>query len=66
VIKMNDNNLGKLLIEIENKRRELYDIYLFEPHNKEKLVKLSQELDELINKYQQNAFHRQKAENLFV
>jgi len=45
VIKMNDNNLGKLLIEIEDKRRELYDIYLFEPQNKEKLVKLSQELD---------------------
>lgn len=65
VIKLERNDIGKLLVEIETKRRELYDIYLFESHNKVKLVKLSEELDELINEYQQKAFNNLKSDSLF-
>ncbi|MTI86263.1 MAG: aspartyl-phosphate phosphatase Spo0E family protein [Firmicutes bacterium] len=53
VIKLNRNNFGELLVEIESKRRELYDVYWLEPRNKVKLVRLSEELDRLINEYQQ-------------
>jgi len=65
VIKLNRNNFGELLVEIESKREELYDVYWLEPRNKVKLVRLSEELDRLIYEYQQKVFNKQNTGILF-
>ena len=44
---------GKLLVKIEVERRRLYEVSRREPHNTKKLLQVSQRLDELINRYQQ-------------
>jgi len=53
VIDMDLHNWGKLLVTIELKRRELYEVSKNEPHNKQKLTQISQRLDTLVNTYQQ-------------
>jgi len=51
VILMDLLNWGKLLIKIERERRRLYELSQREPHNTDKLLQVSQQLDELINRY---------------
>ncbi|HBX22686.1 MAG TPA: hypothetical protein DEF34_03460 [Desulfotomaculum sp.] len=52
VIKLDLLNWGKLLVKIECERRRLYELSQLEPHNTDKLLHVSQRLDELINRYQ--------------
>lgn len=42
---------GELLVNIEQMRRKLHDIYNREPNNTDKLIKASKKLDKLINKH---------------
>ncbi|WP_092471796.1 aspartyl-phosphate phosphatase Spo0E family protein [Desulfotruncus arcticus] len=49
---MNLLNWGRLLVQIELERRKLYEVSKNDPANFKKLLQVSQQLDELINKYQ--------------
>ncbi len=49
---MNSKSKNKLLAEIERERRKLYDLLQYEKqYNTEKMIQLSQQIDQLISKY---------------
>jgi len=50
---LDSKSWANLLIAIENERRKLYEVSKEEPLNTQKLIRKSQELDELIYIYQQ-------------
>ncbi|MTI85587.1 MAG: aspartyl-phosphate phosphatase Spo0E family protein [Firmicutes bacterium] len=50
---MDSKSWVNLPIAIENERRKLYEVSEQETWNSQKLIRQSQELDELIYKYQQ-------------